>query len=319
MKEYEHSLPDIDEINKYPKDSQRKNYEAYNNFVNNNFQNNDFENQNNNNQNANLINDDNNEDNMNININHYQYAGDPNNKEENSQMDSQSIKDKEEINYSIFKGFLYKVYGIISFQLLVTLVVILIFQKDSISDYFNNRPVLTGFLNFLSFVGFIATLLVLAIKQDFSKRVPYNYISLFIMTIFISFLCAFSSLNFSKESVIFCIVLTLISSIAITVYAYYSTQNWGTIKALILVILSQSGGFLLMILLLSNTMIEKVMCFVGTLLFGVYLVYDTQIIMKKFGETYKVDDYIFAAIQLYLDIINLFMMILSVFGKNKNK
>ena len=319
MKEYEHSLPDIDEINKYPKDSQRKNYEAYNNFVNNNFQNNDFENQNNNNQNANLINDDNNEDNMNININHYQYAGDPNNKEENSQMDSQSIKDKEEINYSIFKGFLYKVYGIISFQLLVTLVVILIFQKDSISDYFNNRPVLTGFLNFLSFVGFIATLLVLAIKQDFSKRVPYNYISLFIMTIFISFLCAFSSLNFSKESVIFCIVLTLISSIAITVYAYYSTQNWGTIKALILVILSQSGGFLLMILLLSNTMIEKVMCFVGTLLFGVYLVYDTQIIMKKFGETYKVDDYIFAAIQLYLDIINLFMMILSAFGKNKNK
>jgi len=319
MKEYEHSLPDIDEINKYPKDSQRKNYEAYNNFVNNNFQNNDFENQNNNNQNANLINDDNNEDNMNININHYQYAGDPNNKEENSQMDSQSIKEREEINYSIFKGFLYKVYGIISFQLLVTLIVILIFQNDSVSNYFNSRPVFTGFLNFLSFVGFIATLIVLAVKQDFSKKVPYNYISLFILTLFISFMCAFLSLNFSKDSVIFCTVLTLISSIAITVYAYYSTQNWGTIKALILVILSQSGGFLLMILLLGNTMVEKVMCFVGTLLFGVYLVYDTQIIMKKFGETYKVDDYIFAAIQIYLDIINLFMMILSVFGKNKNK
>ena len=86
MKEYEHSLPDIDEINKYPKDNQRKNYEAYNNFINNNIQNIDYENQNNNNQNANLINDDNNEDN--ININHYQYAGDLNNKEENSQIDS---------------------------------------------------------------------------------------------------------------------------------------------------------------------------------------------------------------------------------------
>ena len=317
MKEYENSLPDIDEINKYPKDNQRKNYEAYNNFINNNIQNIDYENQNNNNQNANLINDDNNEDN--ININHYQYAGDLNNKEENSQIDSQSIKEKEEINYLIFKGFLYKVYGIISFQLLITLIVILIFQKESINKYFNDRPGLTGFLNFLTTVGFLGTLVILAIKQDFAKKVPHNYISLFIMTIFISFMCAFLSLNFSKESVIFCIFLTLISSIAITIYSYYSTENWGTIKALILVILSQSGGFLLMILLLNNTMVEKVMCFVGTLLFGVYLVYDTQIIMKKFGETYKVDDYIFAAIQIYLDIINLFMMILSVFGKNKNK
>ena len=64
-------------------------------------------------------------------------------------------------------------------------------------------------------------------------------------------------------------------------------------------------------------MFENVMCLFGTLLFGVYLVYDTQIIMKKYGEVYTVDDYIFASIQIYLDIINLFLVILSVFGNNK--
>ena len=138
------------------------------------------------------------------------------------------------------------------------------------------------------------------------------------MTIFLSLMCAFFALSFSFESVVFCICLTAISSIAITIYAYYSTTDWGIIKALLMVIIGQSGGFILMALIFNNEMMEKVLCLVFTLLFGVYLVYDTQVIMKKFGqEVFQVDDYIFAAIQIYLDIINLFMIILSVFGKNK--
>ena len=318
MKEYENSLHESDGMNKFPKDSQRQNFYPYENNQNYpNYPNDNLANHMNNNQNDNLIND-NNEDNMEIHINKYQYADDLNNNNENSEnMSQEEIKQKEEINYKIFKGFLYKVYGIISVQLLITLIVILIFQKESISSYFKNRPTLTGFLNFLSSIGFIATLIVLILKKDLSKQVPYNYISLFIMTFFLSIMCAFFSLSFTKDSVVFCIFLTLISSVAISIYAYYSTINWGIVLALIIVALSQCIGFLFMLFLLRNSFLEKVLCFLGTLLFGVYLVYDTQVIMKKFGETYGVDDYIYAAIQLYLDIINLFMAILSVFGKNR--
>jgi len=318
MKEYENSLHESDGMNKFPKDSQRQNFYPYENNQNYpNYPNDNLANHMNNNQNDNLIND-NNEDNMEIHINKYQYADDLNNNNENSEnMSQEEIKQKEEINYKIFKGFLYKVYGIISVQLLITLIVILIFQNESINSYFKNRPTLTGFLDFISSIGFIATLIVLILKKDLSKQVPYNYISLFIMTFFLSIMCAFFSLSFTKDSVVFCIVLTLISSVAISIYAYYSTVNWGIVLALIIVALSQCIGFLFMLFLLRNSFLEKVLCFLGTLLFGVYLVYDTQVIMKKFGETYGVDDYIYAAIQLYLDIINLFMAILSVFGKNR--
>ena len=318
MKEYENSLHESDGMNKFPKDSQRQNFYPYENNQNYpNYPNDNLANHMNNNQNDNLIND-NNEDNMEIHINKYQYADDLNNNNENSEnMSQEEIKQKEEINYKIFKGFLYKVYGIISVQLLITLIVILIFQNESINNYFKNRPTLTGFLDFISSIGFIATLIVLILKKDLSKQVPYNYISLFIMTFFLSIMCAFFSLSFTKDSVVFCIFLTLISSVAISIYAYYSTINWGIVLALIIVAISQCFGFLFMLFLLRNSLLEKVLCFLGTLLFGVYLVYDTQVIMKKFGETYGVDDYIYAAIQLYLDIINLFMAILSVFGKNR--
>ena len=323
MKEYENSLPDQDEIEKYPKDSRKNNFDPYNNInninnytnnndYNNNIKNNNYENEINNNKNTNLIMDNNDE----INVNHYQYAQDLN-KEENSQNDIEMIKKQEEINYSIFKGFLVKVYGIISVQLLVTLVVILIFQKDSIKEYFLESSGLTGFLILFAIAGFTIILLFLAIKRDLSKKVPYNYIFLLLMTIFISLMCALLSLSFSLEVVIFCVCLTAISSIVISIYAYYSTTNWSTIMALLFVIIGQGGGFFLMMLILNNTTLEKVMCLFATLLFRVYLVYDTQIIMKKYGEVYTIDDYIFASIEIYLDIVNLFLAILQEIGNDK--
>ena len=50
----------------------------------------------------------------------------------------------------------------------------------------------------------------------------------------------------------------------------------------------------------------------GTLIFSGYVVVDTQKIMDKLG----VDDYIIAAIELYLDIINLFLFILQILGSS---
>mmetsp|Transcript_85225 Transcript_85225/g.166716 ORF Transcript_85225/g.166716 Transcript_85225/m.166716 type:complete len:110 (+) Transcript_85225:228-557(+) len=59
--------------------------------------------------------------------------------------------------------------------------------------------------------------------------------------------------------------------------------------------------------------------FLAVLLFTFYIVYDTQLILG--GDDRKaqfgVDDYCFAAISLYLDIINLFLHLLSLFGERR--
>ena len=49
---------------------------------------------------------------------------------------------------------------------------------------------------------------------------------------------------------------------------------------------------------------------VGTILFSGFIIYDTNNIMRYMG----VDDYVIAAIELYLDVINLFLCILTIFG-----
>ena len=53
-------------------------------------------------------------------------------------------------------------------------------------------------------------------------------------------------------------------------------------------------------------------------LFGIYLIYDIQLVIGKFGREYEIDDYIFAALAIYIDIINIFSFILSLLGKTSN-
>ena len=54
--------------------------------------------------------------------------------------------------------------------------------------------------------------------------------------------------------------------------------------------------------------------FLMTIMVGIYLIYDTQLIMGKFGLAYSVDDYIFATLEIYMDIIRLFLLILRILG-----
>ena len=267
----------------------------------------------NNNYNQNLNYYPNNNMDLGLNRNHYQYPEGM--KDENSLNESQRIQEQQKITNEIFKGFLVKVYGILSVQLLITLFFIFFFQRDSVKSYFSKHPVLSGFLNLLSLIGFIGILLLLSIKQDLGKRVPYNYIFLLLITLCMSFMCAFFAISYSYSIVLFCVILTVISSIAITVYAYSTNRDFSYIRGLFAVILSQFGGFIFMIFILDISMLEMVCCLVGTLLFGVYLVYDTQVIFKKYGEVYSIDDYIYASLQIYIDIANLFMVILSTVGR----
>lgn len=56
----------------------------------------------------------------------------------------------------------------------------------------------------------------------------------------------------------------------------------------------------------------------GALLFSIYLIYDTQLVIGKGTFSYSLDDAYLAAIQLYLDVINLFLFILQILGGGGN-
>ena len=66
--------------------------------------------------------------------------------------------------------------------------------------------------------------------------------------------------------------------------------------------------------MLNITKLEQICLFVTTLLFGIYLAYDAQDILKKYN-----DDNEFASLQIYIDIARLFLTILALIGKSWKK
>merc|ERR1712126_24792 len=89
-------------------------------------------------------------------------------------------------------------------------------------------------------------------------------------------------------------------------------SHWGTglMAGLWILIL---GGF--MQIFVGGEVTETAMAVGGALLFSGFIIFDTQMIMTRVSP----EDYITATIELYLDIVNLFIEILKVLEKVNRK
>ena len=56
------------------------------------------------------------------------------------------------------------------------------------------------------------------------------------------------------------------------------------------------------------------LCALGTLIFGIYLIFDTQLIVGEGRYKLGIDDYILGAMILYVDIIMIFIYLLQLVG-----
>lgn len=59
-------------------------------------------------------------------------------------------------------------------------------------------------------------------------------------------------------------------------------------------------------------------CFISVCLYGAYLIYDVQLLVGGKQHELSIDDYVFASIAIYLDIIIIFMRILELLNLLKN-
>lgn len=141
---------------------------------------------------------------------------------------------------------------------------------------------------------------------------------------------AYAFLNGFTLSVIFAafemtsIVYSFLGTAAlfgILAYLGYKTDkdisNWGTVLLVALLI----GVVLTVInLFLRNAMFDIVLDWAILFIFFGLTIYDTNKIKKMQEAGFCEDEklYVYGAMELYLDFINIFLRILSIFGKRKN-
>ena len=223
------------------------------------------------------------------------------------------------IQISVRAGFIMKVYGILSIQLLISFGAVMLCQINAIKNIIFKNQVAATFL--LSFSSILFTILFLSLVccRGISRKVPYNYLFLFGITICEAISCSITSSMYSFQIVSTALLLTIVASLTISFYACTTKNNFSVCRIGLYVIFSQMFAIGIIAVLFRIKILYALYTFCMTIIIGIYLVYDTQLIMGKLGIEYSIDDYIFATLQIYMDIIRLFLLILKILGNNSRR
>lgn len=228
---------------------------------------------------------------------------------------SNSAEDDFIIKAKLRNGFIRKVFGIVIFQLIFTFFFILICHTKTIKNFIAHNQTLWTLLFSSSILCFIIFSCILICKRGLGRRVPHNYIILFFITISESIVCTTASLQYSFDIVVTSIFLTIGAALGIIIYTLRSKKDLSSCGMALTTFVAQLFFFGFINLFIRSRFLDMLYCLAATALIGMYLVYDVQLISGKFGKEYSIEDYIFAAFELYIDIIRLFMQILRILGK----
>ncbi|XP_055330852.1 protein lifeguard 1-like [Paramacrobiotus metropolitanus] len=212
-------------------------------------------------------------------------------------------------------GFIRKVYAILSIQLLISVGFIALFcyQKD-VAEFSRANP---GMMIGTMVVTFVAVI-VLACCEGVRRRAPWNFVILAVFTLCESWMLGSIASFYTANEVLLAVGIVAAITLALTLFAMQTKYDFTTMGGMLLVMLVVFVLFGIIAGIAGargNNVLNIVYASLGALLFGFYLVFDTQLMLGgKHKYSISPEEYIFAALNLYLDIINMFIYILSIIG-----
>ncbi|GAB1604485.1 protein lifeguard 1-like [Argonauta hians] len=213
---------------------------------------------------------------------------------------------------SIRMAFVRNVYGILSLQLLLTLVIIGIFIFVEGVKYFALQNL---WLFYVAIAVTVVITIILSICQGVRRHFPVNLFMLYIFTLCEGVLLGFISSFYSQDAVMMAVGVTALVSVALTLFAFQTKWDFTTMGGMLFVFLIVLIIFGFLCMIIPNRMTSLVYSCAAALLFSLYLVYDTQLMLGgKHRYSLSPEEYIFAALNLYIDIVQIFQFNLSMFG-----
>ncbi|XP_057966189.1 BI1-like protein [Malania oleifera] len=203
-------------------------------------------------------------------------------------------------------GFIRKVYGILSAQIVLTTIV-----SSATVLYSPLNDLLRGNSSLLIFLMFFPLILLWPLYV-YQQKHPLNLVLLGLFTACLSLTVGVSCANTDGRIVLEALILTSAVVSALTGYTFWASKKGkdfsylGPILFSCLIVLIVTG-FIQMFFPLGPTSIA-IYGGISAMIFSGYIVYDTDNLIKRFSY----DEYVGASVTLYLDILNLFLAILRV-------
>ncbi|KAE8298690.1 Protein lifeguard 2 Fas apoptotic inhibitory molecule 2 Neural membrane protein 35 [Larimichthys crocea] len=202
---------------------------------------------------------------------------------------------------TIRRTFIRKVYAILMVQLLVTVGIVSLFSFC--------EPVSLTF-----FVTYIA----LSCCGDLRRQFPWNIILLVLFTLSMAFMMGFMSSFYNTTSVVLCLGITALVCLSVTIFSFQSkidvTSCEGVLFSLCMVMLLCAITISIVVPFGYVPWLHAIYAVGGAILFTLFLAFDTQLLLGNKRYSISPEEYIFATLSIYLDIIYLFSFLLQIMG-----
>ena len=213
------------------------------------------------------------------------------------------------------QGFIRKVYGILSVQLFFTALSIGVVQMDpalrlQMQSYYYTALAMFIFSSILQ--------LALIWRRDLARRVPVNYIMLALFTMCQAFYFSHVTSFFGASETMMAGFMTFGMTLGITAYAMMTSRDMTLCGSF--TVTSVIGIIMFCFISMFMSTFEwwhPVLCTILCVVYGMYLIYDTQLIAGGHSLALSYDEYIVGASLLYVDIMMLFIELLRLFGDKK--
>jgi len=218
---------------------------------------------------------------------------------------------------AIRRGFMRKVYSILSLQLLLTTAVAGLFYIDPIRSYAQGNGY---WLIWVAFIPSFICLIVMSCCEGVRRKSPGNMVCLGIFTLAEGFMMGIVVSTYSAKEVLIALGICVVVVFGLTIFALQTKIDFTAMGGALLVALLclMMFGFFAAIFR-GNNILNLVYASIGAFIFGLYIIFDTQMMMGgKHKYALDPEEYIFASLNLYLDIINLFLFILRIVGSSNN-
>lgn len=205
-------------------------------------------------------------------------------------------------------GFLRKVYGLLSTQLLLTTLVSgVCAYVPAVNDVIRGSP----WVLLICFPLTIGLLIALHVKRHV---VPLNLVLLAAFTVVEAVTVGAVVSMYQVASVVQALLLTFLITAGLTAYTFQTKRDFTHMGSALCVGLVCLLGVSILNLFLGLQGMDLLIAGAGAALFSLFIVFDTQMMMQRLSP----EEYILATINLYLDIINLFLELLRIFGQRNN-
>lgn len=209
------------------------------------------------------------------------------------------------------RAFVQKVYTILLLQIAFTCAIVYTVRVtvEGHVDGVNENLLVTIF-----YVSFFAAFFTLCVLTVMDKSYPLNLALLFLFTLLESTMLSVGLLRVDLYLLVQSFVTTCSVFVGLTLYTIYEKTDFDFLRSYLFSALwiLLFGGVMQMFFPASS-LFHAMISWGGALVFSGYVVYDTFLLHKKLHA----DQYVFAAVSLYLDFINLFLYILRILSSRK--